>query len=396
MRRRASDRAAISHQIPRLVHGGHRPAAQPGNEERTDAERAGPSPQDKRIVVLINAKPAILIQAFLVSALESRAFPRSDDSGKHSSHLVPEKKRLRDESLSFEWGFATCWIVLTTRSWWEWNRLGRRFCQNRRGDVLVTMQDGWNCSQETDNEPHARVSGSDAYVPINNEPTKVVSGGSVPRLHELDGLRSDLELAHRKIDALQEDRRDLERRIKRMALQMLTDELTGLRNRHRFREDLEAAWAYAARQNLLLSLIVLDLDDLQSYNDAFGESAGDQLLRHLAAYLTSGQRAYDMIARFDGGEFALLLPSSDRTDAGRRRASAKRHSGNGLAAEIDHRELRGRDAGIFIGFLCAVARAVRASLATGETRGKEPGHTLRRPSDRLADPNAGDQITPEA
>ncbi len=152
-------------------------------------------------------------------------------------------------------------------------------------------------------------------MPINNEPTKVVSGGSVPRLHELDGLRSDLELAHRKIDALQEDRRDLERRIKRMALQMLTDELTGLRNRHRFREDLEAAWAYAARQNLLLSLIVLDLDDLQSYNDAFGESAGDQLLRHLAAYLTSGQRAYDMIARFDGGEFALLLPSSDRTDA---------------------------------------------------------------------------------
>ncbi len=120
----------------------------------------------------------------------------------------------------------------------------------------------------------------------------------------------------RRLLRLQEDRRDLERRIKRMALQTLTDELTGLRNRHRFREDLEAAWAYAARQNLLLSLIVLDLDDLQSYNDAFGESAGDKLLCHLAAYLTSGQRAYDMIARFDGGEFALLLPSSDRTDGG--------------------------------------------------------------------------------
>ena len=84
-----------------------------------------------------------------------------------------------------------------------------------------------------------------------------------------------MEVAHQQISALQEQRLELERAIKDLTALTSTDELTGLRNRHRFQEDLESACAFAVRQNLLLSLIVLDLDDFKSYNDTFGEPAGD-------------------------------------------------------------------------------------------------------------------------
>jgi diguanylate cyclase (GGDEF)-like protein len=94
-----------------------------------------------------------------------------------------------------------------------------------------------------------------------------------------------------------------------------TDELTGLRNRHRFMEDLESACSFAARQNLLLSLVVLNLDDFRSYNESFGEAAGDQVLRTLAGILRDATRAYDAVGRYGGGAFAVLLPSTDRFDA---------------------------------------------------------------------------------
>ncbi len=150
---------------------------------------------------------------------------------------------------------------------------------------------------------------------IDSPLSKPAANGHAPKLLDLGKLCADLDLAQREIETLQEQRQNLEKTIKRMTLQTLRDDLTGLRNRHRFREDLESAWAYAVRQNLLLSIIVLDLDDFPSYVDNFGAGAGDQLLRHLAAYLDSTLRAYDFVARFGSAQFALLLPSTDRTDA---------------------------------------------------------------------------------
>jgi diguanylate cyclase (GGDEF)-like protein len=185
----------------------------------------------------------------------------------------------------------------------------------RRKDALLTMQDDRNCSQEINKQTLARLSWVDALRSTSEfSPLKIMPHGQAPTLHEFDRPWEQPTLSHQKIEALQEQRQYLERTIKELTLRTLTDDLTGLRNRRRFREDLESAWSYAVRHNLLLSAIALDLDDFKSYNETFGESAGDQLLRDLAGYLASGLRAYDVLAHLGGGQFALLLPSTDRTD----------------------------------------------------------------------------------
>jgi diguanylate cyclase (GGDEF)-like protein len=87
-----------------------------------------------------------------------------------------------------------------------------------------------------------------------------------------------------------------------------TDELTGVRNRRRFREDLLSYTALSVRHRLPLSLIMLDVDGFKPYNDDFGHPAGDDVLKQLAAVLREYAREHDLIARYGGEEFAVLLP----------------------------------------------------------------------------------------
>jgi two-component system cell cycle response regulator len=89
-----------------------------------------------------------------------------------------------------------------------------------------------------------------------------------------------------------------------------TDELTGVKNRRRFREDLELLFAQADRQRSPLSLIMLDIDHFKQYNDAFGHPAGDEVLRQVGATLRSIVRGHDVVARYGGEEFAVLLPAT--------------------------------------------------------------------------------------
>jgi diguanylate cyclase (GGDEF)-like protein len=96
-----------------------------------------------------------------------------------------------------------------------------------------------------------------------------------------------------------------------------TDELTGLKNRRRFREDLEMFALLAARQRTPLSLVMLDVDHFKQYNDTFGHPAGDEILRAVAAVLREGVRQHDVVARFGGEEFAVLLPGTDAVPAAR-------------------------------------------------------------------------------
>jgi diguanylate cyclase (GGDEF)-like protein len=89
-----------------------------------------------------------------------------------------------------------------------------------------------------------------------------------------------------------------------------TDELTGVKNRRRFREDLELLYGQAQRQGSPLSLILLDIDHFKQYNDAFGHPAGDQVLQQVGATLRSNLRSHDVVARYGGEEFVVLLPAT--------------------------------------------------------------------------------------
>lgn len=85
------------------------------------------------------------------------------------------------------------------------------------------------------------------------------------------------------------------------------DPLTGLPNRLLFDEFASRRLALALRQNLVLSLLALDLDGFKRVNDTLGHAAGDEVLRAAARRLQSAVRASDMVARIGGDEFMVLL-----------------------------------------------------------------------------------------
>jgi diguanylate cyclase (GGDEF)-like protein len=95
----------------------------------------------------------------------------------------------------------------------------------------------------------------------------------------------------------------------------LTDPLTGLANRRKLLEIMQAEITQATRYKLPLSLIMLDLDNLKGINDTFGHAAGDEALRIVAQVLKLTSRQADLPARLGGDEFVLLLPHTPLSGA---------------------------------------------------------------------------------
>jgi two-component system cell cycle response regulator len=126
-----------------------------------------------------------------------------------------------------------------------------------------------------------------------------------------DELAVRLEIAGR-ILAVHEA---LARQNAKLAELASVDELTGVKNRRRFREDLDMYFALWSRHKTPLSLIMLDVDHFKRFNDTFGHPAGDAVLRDLSRQLREGSRDHDVVARYGGEEFAVLLPSTRADDA---------------------------------------------------------------------------------
>lgn len=90
------------------------------------------------------------------------------------------------------------------------------------------------------------------------------------------------------------------------------DSLTGALNRRSFFEQAKNVLSAARRQELPLSLVMLDLDHFKSVNDRHGHMVGDQLLEHFSDLCRNNLREEDLFARYGGEEFILLLPGSDQ------------------------------------------------------------------------------------
>jgi len=86
------------------------------------------------------------------------------------------------------------------------------------------------------------------------------------------------------------------------------DVLTGLSNRNLMHEHLRQALAHAARNNRLVAVVFIDLDRFKWVNDTFGHSAGDRLLKEIAARVASCTREGDIVSRHGGDEFIMVLP----------------------------------------------------------------------------------------
>ncbi|MCK4951328.1 MAG: GGDEF domain-containing protein [Gammaproteobacteria bacterium] len=124
-----------------------------------------------------------------------------------------------------------------------------------------------------------------------------------------------LEGADQFLGNVEVDYKQLDEELSRARLLSMTDYLTELPNRRAFLGKLENEVGRIRRHNQPLTLAIIDLDKFKSINDQHGHAVGDEVLRCYASEVFSIFRQYDMVARFGGEEFAVLLPNTDKEGA---------------------------------------------------------------------------------
>lgn len=95
----------------------------------------------------------------------------------------------------------------------------------------------------------------------------------------------------------------------------LRDGLTQVYNRRVFDDRLRSEFAYSARHDRPLTLMLLDIDHFKQFNDSFGHQAGDVVLQEVAAQVARTLRTEDLFARYGGEEFAVLARDTSASDA---------------------------------------------------------------------------------
>jgi diguanylate cyclase len=137
------------------------------------------------------------------------------------------------------------------------------------------------------------------------------------RIAQSEALRSrDAILAARKdVEDAEARIHNLEAKLEQMSELVREDQLTGSLNRRGLEDILEREMARADRRKSPLCIAMLDLDDFKKINDRYGHTAGDEALIHLVRVIKDTLRTMDVIARFGGEEFLIVLPDTNRDEA---------------------------------------------------------------------------------
>jgi diguanylate cyclase (GGDEF)-like protein len=103
--------------------------------------------------------------------------------------------------------------------------------------------------------------------------------------------------------------------VRQLQVDVRTDPKTGLLNMRGWREGAERALSRVERANGSAAVLMVDLDHFKSINDTWGHPAGDDMLEYVSHALRGATRPSDIVGRFGGEEFVVLLPDADATEA---------------------------------------------------------------------------------
>jgi diguanylate cyclase (GGDEF)-like protein len=117
------------------------------------------------------------------------------------------------------------------------------------------------------------------------------------------------------LQQLKQSRAEIQRQNLELKALATKDPLTGCLNRRAFFAEFETHWNSATRYGHPLSCVMVDVDHFKAINDTYGHSTGDQVLQQVAEALKATVRGVDLVCRYGGEEFCVLLPHTDAQDA---------------------------------------------------------------------------------
>lgn len=143
-------------------------------------------------------------------------------------------------------------------------------------------------------------------TPIVDE--RGVNKGVLASFEDVTQLRDKKQELLQIVNQLHKSSREIQRQNRELEQLANHDALTGCLNRRVFFDKMDSLWKSASRYNSPLSAIMVDIDHFKSVNDNHGHAVGDEVLRKVAGVLQDKVRDSDILCRYGGEEFAVLLP----------------------------------------------------------------------------------------